>query len=120
MYEDIRQHEAIYTLIVENSKENGEKLKSRKEKKKLASSVENVTSKWEIVSSQAKEHRDNVAKILTIVCNFHENLQSVVAVISKGDDVIKSATPVGFDVAKGRMQLKNVRVSHSRIHLVFS
>ena len=110
-------------MVVEGSKEQGDKLKSQKEKEKLSKHVESVCSKWELISILAKEHRDNVSKVLTIVFDHHENMECIVEVIKQGDKTLNASLPIGFDIERGRVQLKQIRVgfaiSNYFIHSLF-
>ena len=105
------QHEPVYRMIVESGKEQGDQLKSSKEKDRLAKSIEFISSNWDIISTLAKEHRDNIAKVLTIVSDHHDSMQCINKVIPQGDKMLNT-TPSGvFDIQKGRKNLKRIRVS---------
>ena len=103
---------------MESSKEQDAQLKSWKEKEKLAKSIESVSSKWEIISTQVKEHRDNVSKVLTIVSDHSESIQSINEVITQGEKMLNSTPPGVFDVEKGHVHLKQLRVSKSLAYLM--
>ena len=97
-------------MIIDSSKDQEDQLKSWKEKNKLAKSIEIVSSRWEDISTLAKEHRDNVAKVLTIVSDHHESLQSINHVIAQGEKTLNSPPPSVFDVEMMRTHLKRTRV----------
>ena len=97
-------------MIIDSSKDQEDRLTSWKEKSKLAKAIEFVSSRWEHISTLAKEHRDSVAKVLTIVSDHHESLQTINHVIVQGEKILNSQPPDVFDVEMVRTHLKRVRV----------
>ena len=104
------QHEPVYNTIIEDSQEYTEKPKSKKDRHQVMKTIRELGEKWEKVSTLSKERREKISKVLPVVFDHADNLKCVTEVIKTGEQTIKVAVPVAFDVEKGRNELKQIRV----------
>ena len=101
----------MYATLVESSSEYLEEVRSQKERESFSMRIGVVNERWEKVSSLAKQRRDNLSNVQRIVFHLNENLQCVNDVVKTGEKIISPSFNVGFDVEKGRSELKQTRVS---------